>query len=304
MPSDLLVQQGRQVPFSVAFTLLVRRTWRELTRDRTALIVKNLLALFFALLFGFVYWQMDMSQTSLQNRTGVLFFMAMNQAFGSVINTAKAIPQQLKVVTRERANRLYDVLPFYLATFICQLPLELLPQVFFGSLLYAMTGLRPGAEHMFTYIGVLVLENFVGIAIGMCLSAVFGNVEQAAQIAPLIVVVFLTFSGFFLNLESIPAVFAPLKQLSFIRYSFQALAVNELKGNNGFECPKQRFGPPCFQGDDWLANLKFQDVTVHRSCTMLGVEILFFNVLAYQLLVKARPRFLRPAPTAEMWAAA
>lgn len=36
---------------------------------------------------------MDRSQTSIQNRTGVLFFTAMNQAFGSTIGTADIIPK-------------------------------------------------------------------------------------------------------------------------------------------------------------------------------------------------------------------
>ena len=48
---------------------------------------------------------MGTSQVSLQNRTGILFFMAMNQAFGSSIDTATVIPRQLQVVSRERAAK-------------------------------------------------------------------------------------------------------------------------------------------------------------------------------------------------------
>merc|ERR1719401_399616 len=104
---------------------------------------------------------------------------------------------------------------------------------------------------MFTYIGVLMLENFAGIGLGMVLSASFDSVEQAPQVAPMVVVLFLVFSGFLLNQDYIPKLLAPLKHISFIRYAFQALAVNELRGNNGFECERGIFRM-CLQGDDWL----------------------------------------------------
>jgi hypothetical protein len=63
----------------------------------------------------------------MQDRTGILFFQAMNQAFGSAIGISKIIPQQLKVVSRERAARMYTPLPYYVSTFLVTLPLELAP---------------------------------------------------------------------------------------------------------------------------------------------------------------------------------
>ena len=104
----------------------------------------------FALLFGVVYQGLDNSQTSLQNRSGLLFFISMNQAFGVVISTATVIPVQLAVVTRERAANMYSALPFYLATLVCNVPLEFLPQVGTGAIMYFITGLRSGAQHFFT----------------------------------------------------------------------------------------------------------------------------------------------------------
>ena len=68
----------------------------------------------------------------------------MNQAFGSAIGISKIIPQQLKVVSRERAARMYTPLPYYVSTFLVTLPLELIPGVVYGTVIYYMTGLREG----------------------------------------------------------------------------------------------------------------------------------------------------------------
>jgi len=299
LPSELKAPVN-STPFSVSFGLLIRRTWRELTRDTQTLAMKYCANAFFTMLFAWIYWQMDMTQRSLQNRTGICFFMAMNQAFGSSIGVSQVIPRQLKVVSRERAAKLYEAFPFYLATFICQLPLELLPQLICGTAIYTMTGLRPGLDHMFTYIGVLMLENFAGIGLGMVLSASFNSVEQAPQVAPMVVVLFLMFSGFFLNQDSIPKLLEPLKHISFIRYAFQALVVNELRGNDGFEC-NNRIVQKCMQGDDWLKQMSFEDVSIQRNCIILFIEIMVFNLLALRILNLKRPQFLKLCSPSSMW---
>merc|ERR1712023_329526 len=121
------------------------------------------------------------------------------------------------------------------------------------------------------------------------------NVEMVPQVAPAIVVLLLMFSGFFLNQDSIPSLLAPLKHISFIRYAFQALAVNELRGNTGFSCKDKIYGPFCLQGDDWLKQLKFSDVSIAWNCGILVLEIVCFNVLAFFILAWRRPSFMVPA---------
>ena len=116
----------------------------------------------FSVIFGLVYLRMDRDQVSIQNRSGLLFFLSMNQAFGSVIGCSQVIPTQLKVVNRERAANLYDAISFYAAAFVVNLPLETLPQFINCSVVYFMVNLRPGAEHFLVFIGVLMLENFAG----------------------------------------------------------------------------------------------------------------------------------------------
>ena len=116
-----------------AFKLLTQRCLQELTRDKIALLMKYVAQTFFSVLFGLVYFQMDKSQTSLQNRTGILFFTAMNLAFGTTIDTSSVIPAQLAVVSRERAARMYSILPYYLPTWLCRVPLDVLPNIAFSA---------------------------------------------------------------------------------------------------------------------------------------------------------------------------
>ena len=89
---------------------------------------------------------------------------------------------------------MYTPLPYFLSTFLATLPLELVPGIIYGTVLYFMTALREGFSHYLVYIGVMLLENFAGIGLGMCLSASFNSVEMA-RAAPAFVILFLMFSG-------------------------------------------------------------------------------------------------------------
>eukprot|EP00228_Micromonas_bravo_P007625 CAMPEP_0203013280 /NCGR_PEP_ID=MMETSP1401-20130829/14956_1 /ASSEMBLY_ACC=CAM_ASM_000894 /TAXON_ID=38833 /ORGANISM="Micromonas pusilla, Strain CCAC1681" /LENGTH=682 /DNA_ID=CAMNT_0049754985 /DNA_START=1 /DNA_END=2046 /DNA_ORIENTATION=- len=276
--------------FWVPFKLLLFRTWREQTRDVATLTVKYVMNTFFCLLFGVVYLRMKRDQISIQDRTGILFFQAMNQAFGSAIGISKIIPQQLKVVSRERAARMYTPLPYFLSTFLVTLPLELFPGIIYGTVLYFMTALREGVTHYLVYIGVMLLENFAGIGLGMCLSASFNSVEMAPQLAPAFVILFLMFSGFFLNESNVPVFLIWLRELSFIRYAFQALCVNEFKGAE-FSCDPSTTAT-CIDGDEHLDRLKFDDVKIWENCLILFGMIVGFNALALAIIYYRQPKYL------------
>ena len=276
--------------FWVPFKLLLFRTWREQTRDVATLTIKYAMNTFFCLLFGVVYLRMRRDQISIQDRTGILFFQAMNQAFGSAIGISKIIPQQLKVVSRERAARMYTPLPYFLSTFLVTLPLELAPGIIYGTVLYFMTALREGLSHYLVYIGVMLLENFAGIGLGMCLSASFNSVEMAPQLAPAFVILFLMFSGFFLNENNVPVFLIWLRELSFIRYAFQALCVNEFAGAE-FTCDPSATAT-CIDGDEHLERLKFDDVKIWENCLILFGMIVGFNALALAIIYYRQPKYL------------
>ena len=183
--------------FWIPFKLLLARTWREQTRDTTTLTIKYVMQTFFSLLFGVVYLRMARDQTSIQDRTGILFFQAMNQAFGSAIGISKIIPQHLED--------------------------------------------HPAAAQ---------------------------GCEQGAR-------------GEDVHIW--------LREISFIRYAFQALCVNEFKGAE-FSCDGSTGS--CVDGDEHLERLKFDDITISGNCGILAGMILGFNLLALGIVYYRQPKYL------------
>jgi ABC-type multidrug transport system ATPase subunit len=277
-----------QSAFFAPLVLLLKRGWREQMRDSTSIGIKVIFNAFFSMVFALVYFRMGRSQTNIQDRMGLLFFTTMNQAFGSVIGCSQVIPRQLVVVSRERANRLYSVLPFYVSCLMVMLPIECLPQLFANAILFFMTNL---GGSFWVFFGIMVLENLVGISLGMWLSAIFKNVQMASQLAPAVVILFLMFGGNLINEDSVPIYFAWIKECSFIRYAFKAVAVNELEGSV-FECGAN--DPVCVTtGEQVLEQLGFLEEGIIWKCAVLLIAIFVaFNILAFFTLLAKKPRFL------------
>jgi hypothetical protein len=167
-------------------------------------------------------------------------------------------------------------------------------------LIFYMTNL---GGSFWTFFMVLALENFVGLSLGIMLSACFSNVTMAAQVAPAVVILFLMFSGFLINEDSVPVYFVWLKEISFIRYAFKAVAVNEFQ-DASFDCNLCPIGPispddDCdlycvTEGQQVLKQLKFDQENIIFTCVMILVAIgVIFNALALLILTLGYPKFLR-----------
>jgi ABC-type transport system involved in multi-copper enzyme maturation permease subunit len=178
------------------------------------------------------------------------------------------------------------------------------PVLFNALAIYFVANLRNGMDHFFIYAGLLCLEYFVGISLGMLISALIRNVEMAPRVAPAFVILFLMFSGFFLNDESVPVYMIWLKHISFIRYTFQGLVVNEFKGaefpegcefTNTTTMSGEVAGPPprCATGDDVLDQLSFGEVELWFVVMMNLIIGFVFHFLAYSILSARQVKFLQ-----------
>lgn len=187
---------------------------------------------------------------------------------------------------------MYGIAPYYLATWCVTLPLEFFPSILLATIQYFLMGLRDGYQYYLVFAGLIVLENQCAIALGMLISASISNVEAAPKVAPAVVILFLMFSGFFLNDDSVPDWLSWLKYISFLRYTFQALAVNEFRGAQ-FDCDHTRNATICLDGDDWLRSLNFHDVSIGANVAYVLTLIVAFNAIAYYaVLVLRKPNFV------------
>jgi len=275
--------------FARNFKLLAWRSSSEQLREVPTIVIKFCITTFFALIIGGIYSNVGYNQKSIQNRTGLLFVIAINQAFNGVIGVLNTFPKEKVIVQRERSARAYDTLSYFFAKYLVEMPLNMMPCVLFGCIVYWIVGLNPSTFGFFLLI--LMLEALTAVSLGLAVSALMPNVEAANAAGPPAIIIALLFGGFFINVNSLPIVANWIPYVSFLKWTFESLAINEFKGET-FDCSN---GPPlaCERtGEVVLARLSFGNDTIYESTFGLGMVLLGFTVMAIFILDRSKINYM------------
>jgi ABC-type multidrug transport system ATPase subunit len=269
--------------FFKQLAVLTHRNFYVIIRSHEATIAKIVQALFLGLIIGLIYLQIGLTQQSVQDRQGLLYLLVVNQAFGGMFSALILFQQEKEIFYSERRAGLYRVSSFFISKFFSELPWTFLTPLLFGTVCYFMAGLQMSAEKYGINMLALCFTALAAQGMGFAISTGSPNMEVANLIAPLIVVILFLFGGFFANLDSIPVYFIWLENLSFIKWGYEIVAVNEFKGLV-FECPPEGF---CAypDGESVLEFLSMSNVDIIINFAILLGIAAGFQVVAYLLLL-------------------
>lgn len=113
----------------------------------------------------------------------------------TAFNTASML---LTICYSERSAGAYDTLSYFFAKFLAELPINVIPGIFFGTLIYWIVGLNEIRYGYFLLI--LLLEVITAIALGLAVSAASPNADFASAIVIPIMIIPLIFGGYFSKL--------------------------------------------------------------------------------------------------------
>lgn len=132
----------------------------------------------------------------------------------------------------------------------------------------------------------------------MAVGAAVPSVSVANMAGSLLVLVFTLFGGFFLSRHHVPWPITWLVQLSYVRYAFEALLINEFHGAAGFRftgfAPKgtapDHIPHVDVTGDQILATFGFDLDTLRPDlCWLCGLCALFLTATFFLLKYRGRP---------------
>jgi len=271
--------------FILSFVLVLQRAGRVIHRNWALLGLQIFLKVFMNVIYGLAYYDMAFSQVNIANRTGLYFYVAFNLAFTPCVETAKTIPPQMAVVQKERLANLYGIVPYFISAFLVQLPRTAIPTLSGNAIMYFMANLRHGWDHFLIFLLTICCAQMIGNMVGMWFASMLSRSDKAVQFVQLYATLSLMFSGgSFLKESSIPSWLVWMKYLSFIRYPYQILLVNEFRDAH-FEPDEP------FDGNAWLADLGFEDVYIAQNFAYIGVIFLVYSSLAMFCMWMNRPKF-------------
>ena len=253
------------------------RSFTEQSRNIVEMRIKLVISIFFGLLLGGIYSNIGNSQKSIQNRVGLLFFVGINSSFTAVLAVLNVFPKEKVIVNRERSARAYDVFSYFAAKVLVEIPLNVLPPVVYGCILYWIVGLNPNTFGYFLLI--LMLSVTLAISLGLWVSSFAPSPEAASVMGPPLLIIGLLFGGYYINVDSLPIVANWIPYLSFMRWTFQALIVNEFTGLS-FDCSGVADDACTKTGEQAISKLSFGGHSTAYGVFGMGMLLLAFLALA------------------------
>nr|ATB19620.1 putative ABCG7 [Juniperus phoenicea] len=294
----------RKVEWWKQFHLLLKRAWMQATRDGPTNKVRARMSVASALIFGSIFWRMGLSQTSIQDRMGLLQVAAINTAMAALTKTVGVFPKERAISDRERAKGSYAVGPYLFSKLLAEIPVGAAFPLLFGTILYPMARLHPTLPRFVKFSTIVTVESFTASAMGLTVGAMVPTTEAAMALGPSLMTVFLVFGGYYVNSENTPVVFRWIPRISLIRWAFQALCINEF---SGLQFEKQH-SIDLETGEQVLERLSFSGNSMGNSLAQEGCILLFWYWMTYVLLKTKKPKYqaleipqaeLKPSPVLE-----
>ena len=277
---------GRQV------RLLLRRSWKQISRDKATLISRASSSMSSAFVFSAIYWRLGLKQSDIQSRLGLLQVSAVGTAMTSLIKTLNVFPQERTIIQRERSRAAYPVFSYFASKLAAELPIGAVFPAMFGAFVYPCTGLAPNPIKFAKFLGILVAESFAAQGLGLAVGAAAPSTSAALAMGPAVILVSIVFGGLFVNVEGVPTPLKWIPKTSLIKHAFEGACINEFEGLE-FDCGQDRQGNPrTRKGREVLRDLGADNRTVKDSFVDQGRVILMYWWIAFRILKKRKPKYM------------
>ena len=290
---QMTVSDSFQSSFITQIRALSLRSFRQLTRDKRSLRIRIATALFFSCFLAALYSDMantDNVQQLIQDKSGILFFVAMNLSFGGIINTVNSFVVEIPIILKERQSKLYYQSSYYITKVITAMPIDLIPPIFYSSIIYWIAGLNPDiiAFGIFTLIAVCI--TFAAIGLGFMTGAIGKTMPAAYAIGPPVGLLMVLFGGFYLNTDNMPIWCQWMKNISIIHWAFAAFIINEFDGVT-FECAQGE--ALCVEnGEQVIETMSFEQYSICQCVLYLVALIVLFHSVSFMLLKFGATQYL------------
>ncbi|CAH7145414.1 broad substrate specificity ATP-binding cassette transporter ABCG2 [Phodopus roborovskii] len=215
---------------------IAKRSFKNLLWNPQASVAQIIVTIILSLVIGAIYFDLKHDRSGIQNRAGVLFFLATNQCFSSV-SAVELFVVEKKLFIHEYISGYYRVSSYFFGKLISDLlPMRLLPSVLFTCILYFMLGLKKDVGAFFIMMFSLIMVAYTASSMALAIAAGQSVVSVATLLMTISFVFMMIFSGLLVNLKTIEPWLSWLQYLSIPRYGYTALQHNEFLGQNF--CPE------------------------------------------------------------------
>jgi ATP-binding cassette subfamily G (WHITE) protein 2 len=197
--------------------------------------------------------------------------------FGS-LQTITSFPNERLLTLRERANGFYNVSAYFLARSLAENITQILTPIFFSVTVYWLVGFQNLAGNFFIFLLFMILCTLAANSLALAISCIAKTTALSVTILPMALEISRLFGGFFLAPAVLPNYFSWLDALSYVKYTYVGVALNELQGLT-IHCPAGATNCPA--AATTIDTLGLDYITIGGCIGALFAYIVGLRIIAY-----------------------
>ncbi|XP_067241293.1 ATP-binding cassette sub-family G member 5 isoform X2 [Chanodichthys erythropterus] len=218
--------------------VLLRRTVRNVSRDRMGILMRLSQNLIYGLFIAFFLMKLgkDVTKGAVQDRIGLIYQAMGASPYTGMLNAVALFPALRAIADQESKDGLYQKWQMFLAYIMHILPFSIISVFIFTSFLYWIVGMNPDPLRFLCFSAVVMVPHIVGELLTLVLLGVVQDPNMVnSGVALLNIAGIMVGSGFLRGFKQMPVVFQWLSYLTFQKYGCELLIVTEFYGLN-FTC--------------------------------------------------------------------
>ncbi|KAI6228205.1 ABC transporter domain-containing protein [Aphelenchoides besseyi] len=276
----------RNVPLHRLFFAIFRRTLLDIMRNPSLARAKFFQKVFMGVFLGLLYLNSKLDQDGIISRKGALFYYISELTYATIFGIQTFLPQHFPLMAREYHDGLYPVSIYYIATILAYLPLFTLDGIVMVTISYWMIGLHNTATSFFTTLLTTILVEWSAVSVGIMVSAAAPSYAFAVSISGPLLTMFSLTGGLYTNVAKMPVWIRWIQYLSWFRFGYEALIVNEWQHYPSITCEPKHSGAICEDsGDDVIRNLNFEKHNLYFNEICMFFYIIGAYIIGYVGLV-------------------
>ncbi|KAG4038809.1 ABC transporter G family member 36 [Phytophthora cactorum] len=212
---------------------LIKREMAVTMQDTSAVQSRFWMAVLLGLLHGSAFYQFD--DVNSQVVMGIAF-VTINFVATSHMALIPAVMAMRDVLYKQRGANFFRVSSYVIARFVSHIPVGIMESLVFGSFMYWMCGFVPTAGGYFLFELVLFFLSMVAAALFFFIACASPNLNVALPVTMLMLLFFVTFSGYVVTKDMIPDYMVWVYWLSPHGWGVRALAVNQYNDPRFLTC--------------------------------------------------------------------